>query len=217
MPQGFQALLALLVLLPGFVSARIAHSLSAPSEQTDVERIIDALIFSFFIYILYLFLFGGTLPLDWSTPTSQVDSSHLAVHVRRWRLLYLCLAPVLLGVAWGSLQHRDTVLHRLRNWKLTNRTNDVSIWNARLRQHNGTVQVGLSDGRAIVGWLQQYSDTANDHSLFLTQAAWVDEGGSQTEIPGPGILLTDKSEIHYIMFLESAVTALPEQAEVPPS
>ena len=217
MPQGFQALLALLVLLPGFVSARIAHSLSAPSEQTDVERIIDALIFSFFVYILYLLLFGGTLPLDWSTSATQTDSAHFAVHVRRLRLLYLCLSPILLGVAWGSLQHRDAVLRRLRDWKLTNRTNEVSIWNARLRQYNGTVQVGLSDGREIVGWLQQYSDISADHSIFLTQAAWVDEEGSQTEIPGPGILLTDKSEIHYIMFLDSAPTVHMEQIEVPQS
>lgn len=214
MPQGFQALLALLVLLPGFVSARISRSISAPSDQTDVERIIDALVFSFFIYILYLFLFGGSLPLDWIAQGGPADSTHFALHVRRWRLLYLCLAPVLFGVIWGSLQHRDAVLGQMRKWKLTNRTNDVSIWNARLRQHNGTVQVGMSDGRAIVGWLQQYSDVGEDRSLFFTRAAWVDESGKQTEIPGPGILLTDESDIHYIMFLDGPSGSRQEQFEV---
>lgn len=199
MPQGVQALLALLILLPGFVSARVARSISAPSTQTDTERIIDALIFSFFIYLLYLFLFGGVLPFNWS---SSGGSS--AGHVNRLRLFFLCFAPVVLGVIWGALQHRDAVLGPLRSWNITDRTNAVSVWNGTLKALSGTVQVGLADGREVVGWLQQYSDTVEERSLFLTRAAWVAPDGARTEVPGAGILLTDKAEIRYIMFLGEA-------------
>ena len=201
MLQGFQALLALLVLLPGFVSARIARSISAPSAQSDVERIIDALIFSFFIYILYLFLFGGTLPIDWSVAPAPSHAPHYSLEVNRLRLAFLCIAPVLFGLVWGAMQHKDAVLAPLRHWRLTDRTNDVSIWNCDLKEHGGSVQVGLGDGREVVGWLQQYSDIGEERSLFLAKVAWVEEDGSRTLIPGPGILLTDKSEIRYIMFL----------------
>ena len=202
MLQGFQALLALLVLLPGFVSARIARSISAPAAQTDVERILDALIFSFFIYILYLFLFGGTMPLEWSATVDAAKAAHYSLQVHYRRLTFLCFTPVLLGLFWGSLQHRDTVLALLRKWHLTDRTNAVSVWNDALKGHGGSVQVGLADGREVVGWLQQYSDADDERSLFLAKVAWVKEDGSRTMIPGPGILLTDKSEIRYIMFLD---------------
>lgn len=202
MPQGVQALLALLVLLPGFVSARIARSISAPSVQTDAERIIDALIFSFYIYVLYLFVFGATLPLGWSLPPNSARVEDYLVHVNHLRLAFLCVAPVLLGVAWGALQHRDAVLRRLRQWKLTDRTNDVSVWNGTLKEFSGSVQVGLADGREIVGWLQRYSDIGDERSLFLARVAWVEADGNHTVIPGPGILLTDKAEIRYIMFLD---------------
>ncbi len=201
MPQGIQALLALLALLPGFVSARIGRSISAPSVQTDAERIIDALIFSFYIYVLYLFIFGATLPLAWSFPPNSAQMEDYSVHVDRLRLTFLCVAPVLLGVVWGALQHRDAVLSRLRKWRVTDRTNDVSIWNGTLKEFSGSVQVGLADGREVVGWLQRYSDIGDERSLFLARVAWVEEDGRRTEVPGPGILLTDKAEIRYIMFL----------------
>ena len=104
-------------------------------------------------------------------------------------------------MAWGALQHKDAVLGILRIWTFTDRTNDVSIWNGALKEHGGSVQVGLGDGREVVGWLQQYSDIGEERSLFLAKVARVEEDGSRTMIPGPGILLTDRSEIPYIMFL----------------
>ncbi len=211
MPQGLQAVLALLVLLPGFVSARISRSLSAPSSQSDIERIIDALIFSFFIYIAYLFVFGGTLPLLWSATPDAGHVPNYALRVSYGRLTFLCLTPVLFGLAWGSLQHRDAILAPMRRCKLTDRTNDVSVWNGALKEHGGSVQVGLADGREVVGWLQQYSDCEDERSLFLARVAWVNEDGSRTMVPGPGLLITDKAEIRFIMFLAESGTENKEE------
>jgi hypothetical protein len=70
-PQGLQTLVALLILLPGFVSARIARSLSAQVQQSELERVIEALIFSFFNYVLYIAAFGTSLPIEWA-PSFQV-------------------------------------------------------------------------------------------------------------------------------------------------
>ncbi len=204
MPQGVQALLALLVLLPGFVSARIARSISAPSIQTDTERIIDALIFSFYLYTFYLVLFGATLPFVWNGNPDALSTGIYAIHVNRLRLAFLCISPVILGVIWGTLEHRDMILSVLRKARLTDRTNAVSVWNGTLKEMGGTVQVGLSDDRNVVGWLQQYSDLGTERSLFLRNAAWVDAAGVRTEVPGAGVLLTDQAEIRYIMFLDQA-------------
>jgi Family of unknown function (DUF6338) len=62
-PQGLQTLVALLLLLPGFLSARIAGSLSAQGQRSDLERVIEALIFSFVTYVIYIALFGTGLHL----------------------------------------------------------------------------------------------------------------------------------------------------------
>ena len=179
MPQGVQALLALLILLPGFVSARIARNISAPSNQTNVERIVEALIFSFFIYVLHLLLFGGTLPVDWSTTPD--NPLHYAIHVYQGRLAFLSVSPVLLGVLWGGLRYHDAILSLLRRCRITDRTNDVSVWNGTLRALSGSVQVGLSDGREIVAWLQRYFDSGKERPFFWSRPL----GSGRMEVESP--------------------------------
>ena len=67
----------------------------------------------------------------------------------------------------------------------------------------GSVQVGLGDGRAVVGWLRQYSEAGDERTLLLERARWVTENGDSLDIPGDGlILLTEKSEIKFVMFLD---------------
>lgn len=68
----------------------------------------------------------------------------------------------------------------------------------------GTVQVELADGRSVVGWLNRYSDTGDESALFLEKASWVSESGEYIPIEGAGVLLTDKAEIKFVMFLGAA-------------
>jgi hypothetical protein len=204
MPQGLQALLALLVLLPGFVSARLVRMMSARSQQTELERVTEALIFSFFISVVYIALFGVSLPLEWSSTISAVGVQHFAVVVHRWRVVALGVLSILLGFGWGVVKGRDLLLRLLRYVKLTERTSRESVWNDVFLSLGGSVQIELADGRMLVGWLARYSDTGDERSLFLEQASWIDEDGKTIPIPGSGILLTEKSEIHFVMFLDES-------------
>ena len=192
MPQGLQTLVALLVLLPGFVSARIARSLSAQAQQSELERVIEALIFSFFTYVVYVALFGTSLPIEW-LPTFQVH---------RWRVVFLAIMACGLGVLWGVIRSKDLALRLLRRWKLTERTSRESVWNDVFSSIQGSAQVGLHDGRNLIGWIGRYSDSGGERSIFLESASWVQEDGTLVEIDGKGILLTDKAEIEYVMFLD---------------
>jgi hypothetical protein len=66
------------------------------------------------------------------------------------------------------------------------------------------VLVQLSGDRSINGFLRDYSYEQEDMSLFLEYAAWiVDEEGTQSQIDGPGILLTKKSGIESVIFLNT--------------
>lgn len=127
MPQGLQALIALLVLLPGFVSARIVRMMSAKSQQTDVERVIEALIFSFFIYVCYVLLFRISLRLGWAYTTFG-GQQHYTVTVDRWHLLSLTAIALVLGFSWGFVRGHDLLLKLLRKLKLTQRSSRESVW-----------------------------------------------------------------------------------------
>ena len=202
MPQGLQALVALLVLLPGFVSARIVRMLSAKTQQTELERVIEALIFSFFTYVVYIFLFGSSLPVDWiATAGPAVTPYTISVH--RWRLLSLAVIAVVLGFGWGYVKGHDSLLKLLRFWKLTQRSSRESVWTDVFLNYGGTVQVGLGDGRSVIGWLKQYAESGDERTLFLENAVWISDNADAVEVPGDGrILLTEKSEIKYVMFID---------------
>jgi hypothetical protein len=191
-PQGLQALIALLILLPGFVSARIARALSAQAAQSELERVIEALIFSFFTYVIYIASFATSLPIEWQ-PSFQVH---------RWRVVSLAGMACVLGVLWGVVRSKDLALGLLRRWGLTERTSRESVWNDVFSNLDGAAQVGLHDGRNLIGWVGRYSDSGGERSLFLERAAWVQEDGSLVAVQGEGILLTDKAEIEYVMFLD---------------
>jgi MFS family permease len=191
-PQGLQTLVALLILLPGFVSARIARSLSAQAQQSELERVIEALIFSFFTYVVYVALFGTSLPIEW-LPSFQVH---------RWRIVFLAVMACGIGVFWGIVRSKDLALRLLRKWKLTERTSRESVWNDVFSNIKGSAQVGLEDGRNLIGWIGRYSDSGGERSLFVEKASWVLEDGTKVKIEGKGILLTNKAEIEYVMFLD---------------
>lgn len=202
MPQGLQAVLALVVLLPGFVSARIVRMMCARSQQTELERVIEALIFSFFTYVVYVFLWGTSLPIEWHPAIVSVPIS-LNVSVFRWRLASLAVIAIVLGFGWGYIKGRDILLHLLRRLGVTQRSSRESVWLDVFMNFGGTVQVGLGDGRTVVGWLKQYAETSEERTLFLERAYWVLEDFSSVDVPGDGmILLTEKSEIKYVMFLD---------------
>jgi len=196
-PQGLQTLIALLVLLPGFVSARIVRALSAQAQQSELERVTEALIFSFINYVVYIACFGSSLPIEWS-PTFQVH---------RWRVLFLLLMACGLGIVWGFVRSKDLALRALRAWGLTERTRRESIWNDVFSTISGTAQIGLKDGRNLIGWIGRYSDSGGERSLFLESAYWIDESGNTIEIGGKGILLTEKADIEYVMFLNETKTS----------
>jgi hypothetical protein len=201
MPSGLQALLALFLLLPGFVSARIVRLLNARSQQSDLERLIQALIYSFFIYVLYLGVFGAALPIEWVQVTPP-SAMRLSLVIHRWRICTLGALSLAVGCGWGLVKGRDWHMAALRRIRLTERTSRESVWNDVLLSQEGVVQVGLGDGRIALGLLDRYSDTGEEGSLFLRKASWVAEDGTITSIYGPGLLLTKSADIKFVMFLD---------------
>lgn len=201
MPASLIALQIVLILLPGFAAAAIVDSLAIRGKQTDLQRVIGACLYSFVIYALFMLFSKGLLPF-------HVEGLGTANPFIIWsikRLFILLLLTVAMGFVAALYINADA--HRLlRKLRVTERTTRHSIWNdifETVARKNQIVQVELDGDRSVIGVLTYYSDDADDCSLFVSQAAWVDASGNTTEIPGQGILLTKNSGIRSVSLLQS--------------
>lgn len=226
MPTSLIALQILLILLPGFAAGYLVQFLATRRPQSDLERIIEALLFSFVIYFFYVWFNQGQLPFHAGIdPVSKTDT----ILWDRVRFAELVGITFIVGLALVFYLRFDgnrifrlfdstnpVVLRRFGWLNLTERTTRNSIWNDIFESEaaqDQVLQVELEDGRSVLGVLFYYSDLAEDSALYLKNAAWVSTDGNETKIaiPGPGILLTKNSGIRSISLLYSRDT--PDSAE----
>jgi len=186
--------------------------LNARSQQSDLDRVVQALMYSFLIYVIYLGVFGANLPIDWLPVSSQSSGIHFQIVVFRSRIWTLGALTVIWGIGWGIVKGRDLHMRILRKLHITERTSRESVWNDVLLTQSGIVQVGLGDGRVALGLLDRYSDTGEEGTIFLSKASWVREDNSLVPIYGPGLLLTKSSDIKFLMFLDTDAGSKPGKA-----
>lgn len=189
MPSTFEALSILLVLLPGFLCARIVQSLFVRPQQTELDKIVEALLYSFLVYVAFVFTF----------PDARLS------HLRSVELLVLACYSVGLGLLMSAILTNDLFGRLLRRIKITQRTSHTAVWNDTFRSCGGYVLVELIDGRMVLGWVRYFSDDDQQLSLFLEDAAWIDRDGTRIHIDGAGILLTHTSGIRNVMFVDGSI------------
>jgi hypothetical protein len=188
MPGTLLALQLFLILLPGFSAAYIVQALATRRSQSDLERVIEAIVFSFIIYVCYTSLNSGKLPFHiQSDPAGKGNDTVL------WEPAQLAwLAAVTAVFSLVAVAYIRFDVNRVFRWvRLSERTTRNSIWNDIFESEaidGQAIQVELADGMSVLGNLLYYSDVADDASVYLTEASWVDADGNTTSIPGPGIL-----------------------------
>ena len=177
MPGKVEAFGLLLVLLPGLLSAYVVQALAVRRKQTEVDKVVEALIFSLVLYLATLPFFGYTLPVSWHEAAPQSNTFLISV---RWKqLCALSLSSLFFGILYATSINRDWALGLFRWMHITKRTARSTIWNDVFEQVGGWVQVGLADQVVVTGWLRYYSDEAEESSLFLEQAAWITREGKR--------------------------------------
>lgn len=58
MALSTETLTVLFVLLPGFVCAKLIRWLCPRPQQTEMEKVVDALLYSFIVYAIFVLIFG---------------------------------------------------------------------------------------------------------------------------------------------------------------
>jgi hypothetical protein len=212
MPDKAEALGILLVLLPGFTSAYMVQLLAARRKQSELDRVIEALIFSLLLYLFTLPFFGYSLPITWH-PGDGKHAGEWQIFIVWPHLLALALLAVVLGSIYAASINHNWLTAPFRWVSVTERSARSSVWNDVFSDIEGFVQVGLSDGRSVIGWIRKYSDEDETTELFLEDAAWVDSDGKESPIHGPGILLTKALGIEYVMFLDSGGEETPSELQ----
>lgn len=199
---GFEALAVLLVLLPGFLAARLVHSFCFRPDQTELDKIVEALIYSFVVYVVFIAVFKNApiFVIEHDLPNS---SHSYSLSLKPLDFAYLLVIAVILALLVSLSITNDLHMRVARSLKFTERTSRPTIWNDVFYGNSGFVQVQFQDGRRILGEILFFSDTPEEASLFLGQAAWVGTDNATTDIPGPGILITKNMPIESIMFLKS--------------
>jgi hypothetical protein len=204
MPATTEALGVFLLLLPGFSCAYLVQRLAVRPKQTELDKVIEALLFSFLLYLFASPFFGYSLPLSWKRISP--DNADRFIFQLNWP--YLAVLAVLafaIGILYSANLNHDWLLRLLRMLRITQRTARNSIWIDAFQDiPSSFVLVQLSGDRAVIGYLRYYSDEQDDASLFLEDAAWIiDEEGRQSPIDGPGILITKQAGIESISFLRT--------------
>lgn len=211
MPATLLALQIFLILLPGFSAAYVVQALATRRSQSDLERIIEAVVFSFVIYVCYIPINKGNLPFQLVHNPSSGDTVHWEPAQLGW-LILVTAAFSLAAVAYIRFDG-----NRLFQWlRLSERTTRNSIWNDVFESEaidGQPLQVELADGRNVLGKLHYYSDAAEDASIYLTEAHWVDANANTIPIPGPGILLTKNCGIRSVSLLDPAPESALETGE----
>jgi hypothetical protein len=208
----FEAIAVLVILLPGFLAASIKQRLVINREQSELDKIIEALLYSFVSYVMFM-AFARTLPVNFKVEIKGETASYSIEPPDILRLVLLLTIPIVLGVVMSYLTNAD-ILGRLFRWmRVSRRTWRDSIWTDVFYNFGEAVQVELADGRSVMGWLRYFSDSPDGASLFLERAAWVGADLKPIEIKGPGILLTKESGIRSIAFLDWT----PEETKEKPS
>jgi hypothetical protein len=126
MPGTTEALGVLLLLLPGFSCAYLVQRLAVRPKQSELDKVIEALLFSFFLYLAASPFFSYSLPLSWQKKTAggieqytfQLNWPHMA------SLAVLALA---LGFLDSANLNHDWLLRLLRKVGITQRTARNSI------------------------------------------------------------------------------------------
>ena len=163
---------ALLLLLPGFMSGQIYYSLFRVIEVSPFRRTLEAIIFSFILYLCVSPFF------EWE-PLAQVLSNDGVVKYRFSdsisytvvSLVGVVLIPLIIGFCYFN----DHIHRLLRKLTITTKSSRGNTWNDVLASQERYVVVILKDGRRIRGYPTMFSDDPSEGYLYLYNPAWLND------------------------------------------
>lgn len=206
MPTTILAFNLLLFLLPGFVTLKVREALAVVAKTSDFSRVVDAMLFTLLNYSIYFPLANALKFKQFTILGLRGESSgaDLQLVTPYFPALFLMLGTATaLGIVVGMGTDRDWFYKIKTGLHLTRRPARIDVWADAFYEERGKwILVQLEDGTQVIGWPFRYSDEPERRQLFLKDARVRQPDGTEYDVPGPGLLLTEASKIKLIEFLE---------------
>ena len=175
-----EALNILLLLLPGFLSGQIFYSFFKTGDVSVSRRLLDAMLFSFVIYLLV------SLFVQWE-PLTQVVTSNGTLSYQfseNGKLIWVSLGMILsIPVIIGFFYFNDHVHTLLRRLKITTKTSRANNWNDAFLSQDRYIIITLNDGRRIRGYPIMFSTDPEEGFIYLYNPAWVNDDKNEDSDP----------------------------------
>ncbi|OIP12231.1 MAG: hypothetical protein COY42_22890 [Armatimonadetes bacterium CG_4_10_14_0_8_um_filter_66_14] len=207
MNWSLQALLALAVLLPGFVALSVIEGLVVPKKRAELERVVAALLYSALVHAIAFplafrrsegkpFAVGADGSPDWVT---------IAGFVAGYLPLVLGIA-VVMGFLFALAIAHDFPLRWLRDRGLTKRTTLQNVWSdvfsRRLSPEKSWVILNMENGTRLFGFPVFFPDSFEEGTWFLGHAAWITPEDKLEPIHGDGIVVTPCHKVAYVQYVD---------------
>jgi Family of unknown function (DUF6338) len=162
--------------LPGFVAAWVFHGLTPHRKANQFERIVQALIFTAFIFPTASFVrwaaiaIGSQMTHPWGAWSESVS----------WPLVSLPVG-ILWGTVFAAIANTNVIHNALPDW-VTKRTSYPSEWYSALREKR-YVYLQLTGKRRIYGWPNEFPDHPDTGHFILEEAEWIIPGDPPQRAP----------------------------------
>jgi hypothetical protein len=178
------------------------NALIEREERKELGQIVEALIFSMFIYTIYSFIYSRSpvmIDQTQGTITYSYDNTSL---------LLLGLLSIVIPAILSFLVTHDYHMKLARKLRVSEKTARGSVWLDAFLDAKGHIIINFEDERCIYGWPMYYSDNPDKPYIYLFKPAWIEEDEENQEykyvdLDGvEGILITPEQRIESIYFLK---------------
>ncbi len=194
----YEALNIFLFLIPGFFSAIIFDQLTFRKEKDTLSKLIESLIFSFFIYSLSSFV-SDNFPIILKS-FKENDVTKYLIEFNNDSIVYILIFSILIPIILSFFQNRDYMMRMMRYIKITDKTARETVWIDVFTDHKKYITINFKDGRRLLGWPMYYSNNPNEGMIYLYDPSWITDKLDRIDIGIHGMLIEDKSNIDFIEF-----------------
>ena len=196
-----QALTILMFLLPGFLCITVLDMLTPARKRFSTQYVVNALIYSLIIYAVYSAAFKD-FPILLIEKTVKEETQY-TLQFLKGSVIFLIIISIVIPCLLALSIKFDLHMKLFRFLKITDRTSRISLWFDIFTTHKDYVVITYKDGKRLYGWPEYYSDEAEDKSLFISRASWLDQNNNMTKIGGRGVLFPTTENIETVMFRNS--------------
>lgn len=181
-------------LLPGFLVAWFFYALTSHQKPAQLERVIQALIFTLFVKLLVL-LERMTLEYigTWWAITSWGTGSELVASL---------VSAIPLGFGAAYIANNDALHAFLRAKKISKRSSHPSEWCCVFAQHQLYIILNLKDERRLYGWPEVWPSDPDKGHFFIINGSWINDPDN-VDLPSTEGILVDVKDIKFIEFIKT--------------